>query len=1728
MPLPDESLGSEAAGQETSAGSESAERAAGPEEAAADHPAPAESPPAGAASEIVVVGIGASAGGLDALFELLREMPASLGAALVIVQHLDPTHDSILDSLLDQRTALTVEEARDATVVEPNHVYVIPPNRQLVIEQGTLRLTPHEPAKGNRQAIDRFFQSLAWDRGPHAVGIILSGTGSDGTAGLKKIREQGGLTFVQAPDEAQQEGMPRNAMRETPPDAVLPAAEISEAVEQYVRDARARPPREAQASGIQQRDRLQAIVALLYERTECDFSHYRQTTLRRRVQRRMGFRRCQDLEEYAALLAEDTEEVETLYDELLIGVTRFFRDPDAWEVLDEQVLKPLVAATENGQTLRVWCPGCASGEEAYSVAMLLHEQRLAQAKRCRLQVFGTDISQQAIKTAREGRYPGSIRQDLSPERLRRFFTRQEDGRFQVAKRLRKTVVFAEQNLLAHPPFANLDLICCRNLAIYLEEEAQHRIDATFDFALKPGGYLFLGDVENLKSHREAFTPVSEPWRIFRHTASTAPDRGALASSSSPEQASPSTLSPQQPKDQTMGLESRVARQIVAEKGMGVAVIDGENRVLYLQGPVDRYLQLRLGEAGPQSPGILDLARMGVRSRLHTLLARVRQNRQMSATTCHIHAFDTTERRCNLTVRPLDSADSDELLVTFEPLPSHDSASGPDAAEWETPATIRRFGDEPAASPADEASSADDAYQEEWVRLDDYRALQQKLATTQEQLSSSIEDLATANEELRATNEEAISVNEELQSSNEELQTSKEELQSLNEELTTLNNQLEVKLQELQQTTDDLDNLLNSSHVATLFLDLDLQIRLFTPSCRSLFHLIASDTGRPLEDIARRFPDDALLEDAADVIGDAQPRQTRVKTGPQQTFLRVIRPYRTEESRIQGVVISFTDISELQVATEQLAYRELQQEALADLGQRAMIEEDVPTLLKVAVETIQQTMHVDFATVWRWLPRQDRFRLEAGQGWAPDQIGAAMIEPHGRSQAGYTVQLSQSVIATDLPQEKRFEPSSLVRAQNVTSGLSMPVLSTGNEPYGVLSIHNRRRTEFTDDDIHFIQSIANILGEAINRHRIERKWIRQRDELDTIYQTASVGLCVLDRQCRFLRINERLAETNGIAAADHLGKTVREVAPDLANPLEARIAQLFATGKPIYGAEVRGETLATPGKERIWREDWTPLTDRQGNVVAVNVVAVEVTEQRRAEQDLRESEHRFRALVEAAAQIVWTTDAAGNATEDTPSWRHFTGQSLEQCRQSGWLNAVHPDDREKTRQAWRDAVQRKIAYQIDYRLRHHSGSYYWMTARAAPIRDSEGIVRGWVGMNTDITQRKEFEKALQDARRRAEVANQSKSDFLANMSHEIRTPMTAILGYADLLAENLDNPEDLQHIETIRRNGRFLLEIVNDILDLSKIEADKMEVTPSQVSPEALIGEVVSLMNVRAEEKEIPLRLQSRGQLPQTIQSDGVRLRQILLNLVGNAIKFTEDGEVRLVAEVIPDKEQIRFEVIDTGIGIGEEQQRRLFQPFNQVDSSITRSHGGTGLGLAISQRLANLLGGELQLESHPGQGSVFSVTVSTGSLEEIPMINPQWNLLPNDDLAEPPQVPHLDCRILVVDDRRDIRYLARQLLQSAGAAVELCENGQQAIELLTGQADPPEFDLILMDISMPVMDGYTAATKLREAGIPLPMIALTANAMEGDRDKCLASGFTDYTTKPLNKQKLVELVARYV
>lgn len=519
--------------------------------------------------------------------------------------------------------------------------------------------------------------------------------------------------------------------------------------------------------------------------------------------------------------------------------------------------------------------------------------------------------------------------------------------------------------------------------------------------------------------------------------------------------------------------------------------------------------------------------------------------------------------------------------------------------------------------------------------------------------------------------------------------------------------------------------------------------------------------------------------------------------------------------------------------------------------------------------------------------------------------------------------------------------------------------------------------------------------------------------------------------------------------------------------------------------------------------------------------------RETENKLRESEQRFRVLVEAISQAVWETDQHGMVVEESPTWLDYTGQAAGDAVGDGWLNAIHPDDRPAFERTWKNAVEFTRNLDAEFRLRSPDGSWRWTHVRAAPMRDADGNITKWAGMNVDITKQKALEESLLWARDAAEAANRSRGEFLANMSHEIRTPMTAILGYADILNERLENPDDLHCLETVRRNGRFLLEVINDILDLSKIDADKLQVDRERVCPGTLIGEVVALMQVRAQEKQLPLSVHCEGPVPTEIETDRVRFRQILLNLLGNAIKFTEKGEVRVVVRYVAPEKRMELDVIDTGKGIHEEDLDRLFHPFAQANDSATHSSDGTGLGLTISRRLAQALGGDISVRSRPQHGSTFTLSIDCGEHVETQIGWPELEVVSPADASQ--DGTRIDGDILVVDDRRDMRFLAERFVTKAGGNVVTANDGMEAIEKIEQrEQEGRPIDLVLMDMQMPQMDGFETTRQLRRNGFHRPIIALTANAMNGDHERCLKAGCTDYAPKPLDGPKLVRMILHHL
>lgn len=836
--------------------------------------------PPRACGDFPVVGIGSSAGGLDACKKLIDALPAKSGMAFIFVQHLDPTHESMMVDLLAGHTTMAVRQATDGMPIEPDHFYVIPPGTYLSVGNGALHLSQPKARHGARLPFDFLLHSLAADCGARAICVILSGTGADGTLGLRAVKEKCGLVMAQDPDEAGFDGMPRSAIMTGAVDLVLPAATISQALVKYARRlALARGPNNSGPRDKAQ-DWLPDIIELLRTKTAHDFTLYKEGTLQRRVIRRMAIAAIEtgDMNRYLEMLRGNDTELNLLAKDLLINVTSFFRDPKVFDLLANSIIPDLVRNHPADRPLRIWVAGCSTGEETYSLAMLFIEVMMEAKRNITLQVFASDIDSDAIAKAREGLYPEMIEADVTPARLARFFTKEGHG-YRVSHDLRAAVVFTVQDILSDPPFSRVDLISCRNLLIYLLPEAQTKIVSLFHFALREGGILLLGNSETVGNDDGRFEVVSKAERLYRQVGHRRPGEfGTVKRTGAGTRAASRSGHGQPPSRQTAIAE--LCRRLVMETYAPAAVlIDRNHECLYSLGPIDRYLSV---VPGHPNYDLLAMARPGLRTKLRAAIQQARQENARVVVEGGATVHDRESGSFRVAVQP---APDDLQLICFidnpkpqKDLPSHTTPSG------------------------------------EVVHV---AALEQELDATRAELQGAVRNLEISNEEQKAINEEALSVNEEFQSTNEELLASKEELQSLNEELTALNGQLQETLERQRTTSNDLQNVLYSTDVATLFLDSGLNIRFFTPATKLLFNIISSDIGRPLADLNSLAADSALLADATLVLRTLEPVEREIESLGGAWYIRRISPYRTQENGVAGVVITFANITDRRRATEAL-------------------------------------------------------------------------------------------------------------------------------------------------------------------------------------------------------------------------------------------------------------------------------------------------------------------------------------------------------------------------------------------------------------------------------------------------------------------------------------------------------------------------------------------------------------------------------------------------------------------------------------------------------------------------------------------------------------------------------------------------------------------------------------------------------------------------------------------
>ncbi len=852
-----------------------------------------------------IVGIGASAGGLAAFEAFFSAIPndTNPGMAFVLVQHLDPNHKSILTELIGHYTRMPVYEVKDGMVVQPDCVYVIPPNHDMIYQDSKLQLLEPSEPRGHRLPIDIFFRSLAQSKQELAIGIVLSGTGSDGSLGVRAVKAEGGMVMTQTPESSEYDGMPRSAIATGLVDYPLTPAEMPAQLVTYVTQAFGKRPQLIPRT----EGAMKKIFNLLRIQTGHDFSHYKQNTINRRIERRMAVQNIQSMDEYVRYLEQKPAEVEALFSDLLIGVTSFFRNPTAFEALQKKLIPDLFTNKHPDSAIRIWVPGCSTGEEAYSIGILLQEQMEMLKKNFKVQIFATDIDSRAIGEARSGVYPTSISIDISPERLDRFFTQDSGGNYRIRKNIRDMIVFSEQDIIKDPPFSKLDMLSCRNLLIYMDRELQKKLIPLFHYALNPGGFLFLGPSETLGEFDNLFDTLDRKSKIYlkKNDNSGHPPIGIFNSPGLESRERETKRLASKALIESKPQMRELTEQTMLQNYAPVSVLVNQHGdILYLHGRTGMYLEPAPGEAGLN---ILKMAREGLRQELATDLYKAAVNKEPvfhPGLRVKTNGDFTT---VNLALRPVaadpDTASEPNLfLVTFEEPPKEEQSKTGKATA---------IG---AGEGAFESAMEDDARILE---------LKRELQIKEEHLKASNEELETSNEELKSSNEEMQSINEELQSTNEELETSKEELQSVNEELATVNTELHNKVTDLSQAINDMNNLLGGTGIGTIFVDHQLRILRFTPFVTQIINLIPTDVGRPVGHIVSNLLGyDRLVIDIKEVLDSLIPKDIEVQTQDGLWYLMRIRPYRTLENVIKGAVITFTEISEMKRARDILKKSEV--------------------------------------------------------------------------------------------------------------------------------------------------------------------------------------------------------------------------------------------------------------------------------------------------------------------------------------------------------------------------------------------------------------------------------------------------------------------------------------------------------------------------------------------------------------------------------------------------------------------------------------------------------------------------------------------------------------------------------------------------------------------------------------------------------------------------------------
>jgi len=1484
-----------------------------------------------------VVAIGASAGGLEAIQEFFDNMPSNGNLSFIIIQHLSPDYKSLLVEIIGKHTHMKVQEAAHNMKVEKSCVYVIPNDKLLSIKGGLLQLSEKKAEKAPNTAIDFFLRSLAEDQGAKAIAVILSGTGTDGSKGIETIQAAGGMVLVQDPISAKFDGMPNSAIASGHADYILAPELMPEEIFNYIKE---RPIRLA-GDGKPDEAFLPEILKLVEKSCQYDFTNYKTPTILRRIGRRMTQLGYKKFNEYLEFLRNSGEECKLLGKEFLIGVTKFFRDKAAFDILRNDVLADLIASKKDGDLLKIWVAACSTGEEAYSIAIMADDLLQKMGRNVEVKIFATDIDLDSIEFASKGIYPAQSVSEIEDHLIKRYFIHL-DGSVQVHPHLRKQIVFARHNILKDPPFIKNDLITCRNMLIYMNNILQRRVFSTLQFSLNTGGYLFLGPSEIPASVRDGLQELNGKWKIYRKIAND--------NRYNPERF-PSTQSYKSNLEvrHTPGKENPIAKELsddfrkllTEEYGFAAVYIDKNFEVKEAIGDFKKYLSLPEKTISLQ---LLKMVRPEVSASLNAALRKVvKEGTKMTINNIRLRGTDD-EKAVSIYIKP---ATKDGLfMVAF-------SAGNETLAR-----SVNNF--------VPEHASENSAYIAE---------LEDELKETRANLQMAIESLETANEELQSSNEELLSANEELQSSNEELQ-------SLNEELHTLNTEHQLRIKELIELNDDLNNYFRSTEIAQVFVDASLRIRKFNPAAVQMINLIESDIGRPIEHISTNIREDNLYKDILSVLKDEKIREKEIQLSSGRCCLMRILPYLRQDRQVDGVVVSFVDITELkemgniikgvfnsslnaimafkavkkdgeiaglQVTTANYAADKLIGKSVEEY-KGTLVSEAFPQLLK----HIQLADFLNVIQSGKPLQTELMFTVAGNDEWF--QMTATKMGADG------LVMTLNNVHEKKMAEEKfRRNYHELLKTKESYRNLNIQLEEKVKE----------RTFELSQSEERF-RLIANATTDAVWDWDLVNNQVWWSESFYTRFG--------------FDRTQEDIHSSNF---------WLQHIHPDDREKVNRNLQDAINAGSKNWTARFRFQKA--DGSYAIIMDRGAVLTDAQGMPYRMVGSMMDITELEEAStllqqknSELQKVIDEFKFVTDFMPQLVWATRPDGYHDFYNKGWYDYTGLSYEETKDKGWALVLHPEDYNRTWTEWQESLASGKPYQAEYRFRRHDGVYRWFLARALPLRDENGNIVKWFGTCTDIHDQKmasdileqkvqERTAELQKMNQELEVSNNELLQFASVASHDLKEPLRKIHMFGNLIRDRYLNDKDdtaKEYMNRIIVSSARMTRLINDLLNFTRLSVNsEMEMTDLNV----VMEEVLSDLEVAIEEKSAQIEL---GKLPKAEVIPG-QLRQVFQNIVSNALKFSKKDQrphIQITAETLDtfsltapaanEGKYYRITISDNGIGFDNQYADKIFTIFQRLHPR--EKYDGTGIGLAITKKIIERHNGLVGATSAEGQGTTFT------------------------------------------------------------------------------------------------------------------------------------------------------------